>query len=666
MLLRLPAARAVLLLSGFVPVVAMAGEAPTPVATLTAEDLNQVTIVGTLEESLPQQLASVGSRVESISGEQVQKGGYYDIAQTLQALAPGMYITPLSGAFDYVEVSFLGSRNSEMVWLVDGIRLNNRLYSTTMPLDTIPAHLVERIELIEGGQSLFFGTQAVAGAVNIVTPQFSAEPAGRVRVGVDSNNGRHANGLFSTAAGDHRFVLFASKDKADGFNPFSDADRQPSSTDRERGYDVTNFGLKYAYDFGDAVRTSFGYQHTDATLDYVRPFSIAKASNDRKEDLLTAKVDISSGDHLDFYLKGYYHDWDTLYNEIDSDGEGGTEVISDDEFWGFEDYGANLLARYAPGGMLEYYAGWDYQHYSGEDQVFLIAPLAETVHAPFAQVRTSREFSDRVRFSLGARHNNPGHGRSATVWTATSHWDITDALFTRASLGTAFRLPDAYELFVVDPCCEQGNPDLKPERSKYLNLSIGGRRGTAEQGFGWELVGFFRDVKGLIDIVTGAGGIDTLANTEGKTKVRGAELILSGHLSSGLSANASFTVTDANLAGSRLQQQEIPKTLAKLAVGYDPMNSPWFAGLTVSHTGDVYRSAASVRRNYGNYTVVDVNGGLKFGGDGRHRIGVRLENAFDEEYASRVRTGETDGGDSYAYSFRGTPRTVHASYTYSF
>jgi vitamin B12 transporter len=666
MLLRPPAVRAALLLSGIMPLAALAAEAPVPVTTISPDDLEEVTIVGTLEESLPQQIAQSGSRVSTIGGEQVQKGGYYDVAQTLQALAPGMYITPLSGAFDYVELSFLGSRNSEVVWLVDGMRLNNRLYSTTTPLDTIPAHLVERIEVLEGGQGLFFGTQAVAGAVNIVTPQFTGEPRGRVRVGLDSNNGRHANGLFSGSAGDHRFVLFASKDKADGFNPFTDDDRQPSSTDRKRGYDVTNLGLKYAYDFGDTVRTSFGYQHTDAQLDFARPFFFARATNDRNEDLLTAKVDISAGDHLDFFVKGYYHDWDTLYNEIDNDGEGGTEVISEDEFWGFEDYGANLLAKYAPGGALEYYAGWDYQHYSGEDQVFLIAPLAETVHAPFAQVRTSSEFSKSVRLAFGARHNNPSHGQSATVWTASGHWDVTGSLFTRASLGTAFRLPDAYELFVNDPCCEQGNPNLKPERSNYLNISVGGRGGSADATFGWELVGFFRDVKDLIRIVDAPGGGETLDNTTGTTKVRGGELILTGRLASGLSANASFTVTDAKPAGSDLQQQEIPKTLAKVAVGYDPVNSPWYAGLTVSHTGDVYRDAAGARRNYGNYTVVDLNGGLKFGADERHRIGVRLENALDEEYASRVRPGETDEGDDYVYSFRGTPRTIHASYTYSF
>lgn len=649
---------ALLLLCAAASSIAHAADARDP-------QLDEVIVTGRLEETLPQELSRYGSRVETIGSEQVQRGGYNDITQTVQALTPGLYISPLSGAFDYVELSLQGSRSSEVLWLVDGIRLNNRLYSTTTPLDTIPAHMVERIEVLEGGEGLFYGTQSVAGTVNIVTKQFSDRPDGQVELGLDTNQGQHANGYFRSGLGGHRFVVYASKDKADGFKPFSDADYQPSGTDRKRGYDVATYGLKYAYDFGDAVRTSFGYQHTDAKLDYVRPFAIAKASNDRNEDLLTAKVDVSAGDHLQLYVKGYYHDWDTRFFEADN-AAGGPQVVDDNEFWGFKDYGANLLAKYSPGGALEYLAGWDYQHYSGQDQVFLIAPNAETVHAPFAQLRTTAAFSEDLRLSLGARYNDPGKGQSSTVWSATGHWDISPNLFARTSVGTGFRLPDAYELFVIDPCCEQGNPDLKPERSKYLNLAVGGRSGTAERGFGWELVGFFRDVKNLIDIVTGPGGIDTLENVSGTTRVRGGELILSGDFTAGLSANASFTVTDAKPAGSSLQQQEAPRTLAKLAVDYAPRDGALFAGLTLLHTGDVYRSAAGARRNYGNYFVLDVNAGLRLGADSRHRLSLRLENALDEKYASRVRTGETDAGDAYAFSFRGTPRTLHASYAYEF
>ncbi|MFX8879604.1 TonB-dependent receptor plug domain-containing protein, partial [Acinetobacter baumannii] len=85
------------------------------------------------------------------------------------------------------DISFLGSRTQDVLFLVDGVRINNRLYAGTTPLDTLPSAIVDRIEVLEGGQSLFYGTQAVAGAVNIVTKPFSPTRDGAVSVGVDSN-----------------------------------------------------------------------------------------------------------------------------------------------------------------------------------------------------------------------------------------------------------------------------------------------------------------------------------------------------------------------------------------------------------------------------------------------------------------------------------------------
>jgi outer membrane receptor protein involved in Fe transport len=41
--------------------------------------------------------------------------------------------------------------------------------------------VVERIEVLDSGQALFYGTQAVAGAINIVTKSFSDHPDGAVR-----------------------------------------------------------------------------------------------------------------------------------------------------------------------------------------------------------------------------------------------------------------------------------------------------------------------------------------------------------------------------------------------------------------------------------------------------------------------------------------------------
>jgi outer membrane cobalamin receptor len=632
-------------------------------------DIEEVVISAErLEETLPQELERYGVRVETITSAEVRRGGYNDVAQTIQGLAPGFYLAPRAGAFDYVDLSFQGSRTGDVLWLIDGVRINNRLYHNTTPIDTIPAHLVERIEIMEGGQSLFYGTQAVAGAVNIVTKAFTDTPDGAVGVGLDSNEGTHFNGHYRNAIGGHQFVLYGSSDEADGFPAFRDSDFQPSATDRERGYDVQTYGGKYAYNFTDALRLSTMYQHTDAELDHAQPKSVAISTNERDEDILSVKLDYTPGDTFQLFVKGYWHWWDAYYNQTNTAPSGPPVVISDGEFWGFEDYGANILAKFASSAGIEYFLGYDFQRYNGQDDVLLIAPLSESVQAPFAQIRTTSELFPKVQLAAGVRHNEPDNGKSATVWSASGRWEITPTLFMRGTLGTAFRLPDAYELFAIDPCCEAGNPNLKPEESRNVNLSIGGSWDSGGAEYGWEVVGFHRRIENLIDIVfSDALGIDTLENIEDEVKVRGGVLVATAALASGWSLKANYTFTDAEASGSKLQIQDIPESHAKLNVDYGPKGSAWGASLTLNHVGNVFRNLGIGRQQFGDYTTLDLNTRLYLGSDKRHRIGMRLENAFDEEYATRVRQGTPDGaGPGYAYWFLGTPRTLHATYSYHF
>src|SRR5690606_15358241 len=137
---------------------------------------------------------------------------------------------------DYVTFSLLGSRTNEVLLLVDGVRLSNRLYATTTSLDTIPAHMVERIEVLKDGQGLHYGTQAVGGVINVISKSFTEEFDAAVEAGYDTNEGYHFNGYARGGGGGHYFVAFASHDEAEGFQPFRDQDYQPSATDRKRSY----------------------------------------------------------------------------------------------------------------------------------------------------------------------------------------------------------------------------------------------------------------------------------------------------------------------------------------------------------------------------------------------------------------------------------------------
>lgn len=634
-----------------------------------APEVSELVVTSGLEDTLPQELGKFGNRLTVITADQIERGDYVDAGQALQMLTPGLYLSPQSGAFAYNTASFQGSRQGEILYLVDGVRISNRLYNTTPPLDTVPAHMIERIEVLEGGQSLFYGTTAVAGAINIVTRAFTDETHGRFEVGGDSNDGGTVSGYVSGALGKHRLVAYASHDEARGFQPFPDAEMQPSATDRHRGYRLSSLGLKYAYDFGDDLRFSASYQHIEGFVDFARPVDAARAVNERDEEIATAKLDWTPSDRLQLFVKGYWHDWDSHYDEVDNLPGGGTDHADDNEFWGFWDYGINAVAKFTPRPGLETFVGYDLQKYWGRDDVLIIADRTETTQAVFGQLRVTPELLPRTHLAAGARYNSPDNGEAATVWNTTGQFDFSDVWFARANLGTAFRLPDAESLFANDPIFngEVGNPNLKPERSRNLNASFGG----AAPGWNLELIGFWRETKDLISLEgeTPDPDVFTFINLPGKVRARGVEIAGGAKLSPDWSVQGSYTHSSTRASGSSLQLAGVPKDVAQGSLDFHPEGRPFGASLTANWVGSVVDNVSSGfgRQEHGRYTVVDLNSYWTFGADDRHRISARVENLLDEGYATRVTRAFTDAtGEPYLVHYRGVPRTLHVAYSYSF
>jgi hypothetical protein len=142
--------RAVALLAG----AGFAAIAAQPAAAQDIPGPNDVVITG-LEASLPQDLARYGNDIATVSETEIRNAAAVDVAEALEAV-PGLYIKAGNGPFSYVDVSLQGSRTKDVLWTVDGVRINNRLYGGTSPNDTLPASMVERIEVLKGGESLFY------------------------------------------------------------------------------------------------------------------------------------------------------------------------------------------------------------------------------------------------------------------------------------------------------------------------------------------------------------------------------------------------------------------------------------------------------------------------------------------------------------------------------
>ena len=647
-------------------------------AAVDAAQVSDLVVTRNLEQLPPQILERTGTRVDTVTAEEIHNNGFVDVATTLQNLVPGLQVNSKNGPFDYVDISLQGSRTQDVLWLIDGVRINNRLYAGTTPLDTVPSSMVERIEVLEGGQGLFYGTQGIAGAINIVTKPFSADRRAAFSLGGDSNSGVRGDGFYSNSFGKHQLVAYASIDKSDGTQAFRDVDYQPSATDRSRSYRVMTGGLKYAYDLSDKTRVSASYQYTDADLDFAMPFRVASNINARKEYIATAKLDSDLNDRVSVYLKGYYHWWhtsyDTTYNSLTSPGT--KLVIYDKALWGYDDAGVNALARIKLTPGLESFVGYDYQTYGGSDDVLVIRDMHERTNAVFAQLRTTPQMSDKGRVAIGTRYSAPSVGDNSLIWNLSGQYDFSSQLFVRANGGTNFRLPTAEELFADDPFDERGNPALKPERSKNLNVSVGGSFDLGgANALKWELIGFARDITDLIDLDTfdPVKGQDVFGNLTDKVRVRGGELALDARFSDAVSGSASYTYSRSHVTGSNLQLNRIPLQQAKAGLDIHPMGSPFGASATLTWTGDIFISVSGTRINYGNYTVVGAALRYDFDAAQHNRLNLSVENLLDETYGRPqrgCRDTPLDGPNAcsipYTYVNLGPARTLRVSFTHAF
>lgn len=340
---------------------------------------------------------------------------------------------------------------------------------------------------------------------------------------------------------------------------------------------------------------------------------------------------------------------------------GDLTAVNDRDYWGYDDYGLTAMTRIETGTGFDFVAGYDHQRFSGSDDVLLIADQTETVNAYFGQIRTNDSLLENTRLALGLRHNSPSGEGEVTVGNFSLRHEFSDSLYLRGSVGTSFRLPDAWQLYGNDPCCTLGNPDLEGEKSQNFNVGLGGHWAS---NLTWEVIAFQREVDDLIGVVDGMR-----VNTDRTVDFDGWEINLAYAFHPDWTASINYVNTNAQEAGSSEQIVDVPESTLKANLTFQSASSPFEFTASVVNVGGLYDSVGGGigRVEHGGYTVVDLGGAYRFGDDGRHHLGIRLENALDEDYASSLGAGTADvDGSSYPYANLGTPRTLHVAYGYRF
>jgi outer membrane receptor protein involved in Fe transport len=145
------------------------------------EQLEEVLVTGTRIVSANMTSASP---ILAVTSEEIKTGGRMDLTDMLNQLPQinanylgqdlGNRTSGLSSAGGVATASLRGLGPSRTLVLVDGRRLGPGSPQTviTAPgpdIDQIPSALVERVEVVTGGASAVYGSDAIAGVVNFIT-----------------------------------------------------------------------------------------------------------------------------------------------------------------------------------------------------------------------------------------------------------------------------------------------------------------------------------------------------------------------------------------------------------------------------------------------------------------------------------------------------------------
>src|SRR5882757_1279946 len=150
-------------------------------------------------QTSPQEVVVTGSRIyqteaqreqplSTISTEAIEKTGLADVGSLLQQLTTGGQALNSkfnsSGNFGYppdgggigagsAQVSLRNLDSKRVLVLVDGIRWVNESsasgVSGSADLNTIPVAMIDHMEVLEDGASSIYGSDAIAGVVNVIT-----------------------------------------------------------------------------------------------------------------------------------------------------------------------------------------------------------------------------------------------------------------------------------------------------------------------------------------------------------------------------------------------------------------------------------------------------------------------------------------------------------------
>lgn len=644
-----------------------------------------------------QELMDVNMSVSVITQEEIRRSSARNVGELLEDI-PGVRINN-DGGQGMKRIKIRGEDAFRTLVMIDGQKVSEHKSMSGSPMLIDPS-MIERIEVIKGPASVLYGSDAIGGAINIITKKGGTKPIeGEVSAGMNTSaSGKNASGSIYGGIDGWKYRLSASIEDNDNLKTpkgementyftarsvsgFLSYDFTPDATvgasldyyDLEFGSsDVNTPG--FAVDVPKWTRfkaAAFG-EFKNITSSFVRLRTDIFYQKSKKDMTNTVPGVWTQGEVDTFKAMGFE---EAFLNRVGVQA-GNAYVLQPHASNDMNQYGFSIQADWQIGDRNYLIAGYEisyddlnahswntgtnvmpmmltdknYDGYQMTNAVYasmetlLSANLTLTYGARYTWVKTDM---DSINNKMGTKTSGEGSD-GKIVFNAGVLWHGTDNLTLRASYAQGYRSPILQELYIDTSMGSTGttyaNPDLKPETSD--NFEIGARWNST--GLSADLAIFYSTADDYIATLYNAQKRGYQYNNVAEAKTFGVELTSSVRIAeTGFESYLTATWMRRqyqNGNGFSTYDTATPEFMLRYGVRWSGM----YAGLglradafarsqtEIEYDDGVQSATDSSSYRLGGYTTLNLTAGVDFGPKRQYSFDLGLYNIFDKGYQEQT------------------------------
>lgn len=411
---------------------------------------------------------TLGSSVSIITSEEISRQNLRTVVDVLREM-PGLTITQQGGPGKLSYVYIRGSNSNHTLVIIDGVKMNDASSpNNAFDFSTLNTNDIEKIEIVRGPQSTLYGSEAIAGVINIITKRGTDKPQFSFLGEGGSNNYYRGNLSAQGKSGILSYAITATRNGSDGV---SSSDSQFGNTEKDR-FTNNSFFSRFGFNFSSTAKLNLLYKFTkmETSLDQNEKLGDDPNFNFNIEEQL-----FKSGLNLSLFEERWQLQFnaslvkrfsrsldlvDQVHPNLSSDGFNKADRIKFDWQNNLNLIENNLITL----GIETENERTNSSYVSTSDWGPFESIFPEqSIRTTGFYLQDQFNYTNSLFVSAGVRlDNNQKFGSVTTYRIAPAYYFNSTNTKIKMSFGTGFKAPSLFYLF--DPAF--GNPDLQPEKSK--------------------------------------------------------------------------------------------------------------------------------------------------------------------------------------------------------